>query len=163
MGTRGGARFDGGQHHAAPTLRATWPFNRKERRLGTIISFRHLRASLFTSGAGIIARDQDFAPSAVWFPADRSGTLSRTSCPSRIAREAAATAASNAASFVAYRLLTLPSCSTPHSSPCATIMYSANPMTLSRLELEKRRGKVHSDHLCMLVRDQFTTPLAVLE
>jgi hypothetical protein len=23
---------------------------------------------------------------------------------------------------------------TPHSSPCATIMYSANPMTLSRLE-----------------------------
>src|SRR5258706_2524671 len=47
-----------------------------------------------------------------------------------------------ARSFVAYRLLTLPSCSTPHSSPCATIMYSANPMTLSRLELEKRRGQI---------------------
>src|SRR6266567_8214922 len=106
------------------------------RSVGTLADFTRVVEQTGILPEGIC--DQDFAPSAVLFPADRSGTLRRTSCPSRIASEAAATAASNAASFVAYRLLILPSCSTPHSSPCATIMYSANPITLSRLELQKR-------------------------
>ena len=35
-------RFDAGQHHAAVTLRATGPFDRKERWFGAIISFRHV-------------------------------------------------------------------------------------------------------------------------
>src|SRR3954453_20378118 len=61
-------------------------------------------------------------PSA-FSPASRPGTLTWTSCPSRSASEAAATADSKAASLVEYLFLTSPSCSTPHSSCTGTIVY----------------------------------------
>lgn len=48
-----------------------------------------------------LKEDYFFAPGAVPFPASRPGTLTCTSCPSRMASEAAETADSKAASLVA--------------------------------------------------------------
>src|SRR5260221_9330076 len=38
---KGGTRFDPGQHHPALTLRAAWPIDGKQGRVGMTIGFRH--------------------------------------------------------------------------------------------------------------------------
>jgi hypothetical protein len=47
----GGTRFDPGQHHAALTFGATRPFDRKKRRGGTSLGFRHVSKPLHCGGS----------------------------------------------------------------------------------------------------------------
>jgi hypothetical protein len=47
----GGATLDMGQHHAALTLWAAWPFDGKQRRIGADKSFRHVMHPCVGAGA----------------------------------------------------------------------------------------------------------------
>jgi hypothetical protein len=73
----------------------------------------------------------------------RPGAETRTSCPCRNAREAAATAASKAASLVLYAFSAFPSWRTRHSASLPMILKAASQS--HHFAPCQKRNKLHSD------------------